>query len=86
MTLPAQLSTGLQSFSADYVADWSYLAEFAKAADEAGIDRLVISDHVVFGENMDAYGDPANGGSRNSQLGLTDHGSTPWSSLPISLR
>jgi probable F420-dependent oxidoreductase len=67
MTMPAQLSTGLRTFAADDPGDWSYLAEFARAADEAGVDRLVMSDHVVFGENLDAYGDPANGGSRGGK-------------------
>jgi probable F420-dependent oxidoreductase len=64
VTNPVQLSTGLRSFAAEDPGDWSFLVDFARAADEAGIDRLVISDHVVFGENLEAYGDPANGGSR----------------------
>jgi probable F420-dependent oxidoreductase len=67
MTMPAQLSTGLRTFAAEDPGDWSYLVEFARAADEAGVDRLVMSDHVVFGENLDAYGDPANGGSRGGK-------------------
>jgi probable F420-dependent oxidoreductase len=67
MTMPAQLSTGLRTFAAEDPGDWSSLVEFARAADEAGIDRLVLSDHVVFGENLDAYGDPANGGSRGGK-------------------
>jgi probable F420-dependent oxidoreductase len=76
MTGSPQLSTGLLSFSPTYVEDWSYLAEFAEAADKAGIDRLVISDHVVFGENMDAYSDPANGGSRGGSQPTGPDG--PW--------
>ncbi len=67
MTMPAQLSTGLRTFAAEDPGDWSSLVEFARAADEAGVDRLVLSDHVVFGENLDAYGDPANGGSRGGK-------------------
>jgi probable F420-dependent oxidoreductase len=67
MTMPVQLSTGLRTFAAEDPGDWSSLVEFARAADEAGIDRLVLSDHVVFGENLDAYGDPANGGSRGGK-------------------
>ena len=65
--MPVQLSTGLRTFAAEDPGDWSSLVEFARAADEAGIDRLVLSDHVVFGENLDAYGDPANGGSRGGK-------------------
>ena len=65
--MPAQLSTNLRTFAAEDPGEWSQLVEFARAADEAGVDRLVLSDHVVFGENLDAYGDPANGGSRGGQ-------------------
>jgi probable F420-dependent oxidoreductase len=31
--------------------------------DAAGVDRVVVSDHLVFGENLDAYADPAIGGT-----------------------
>ena len=67
MTMPVQLSTGLRTFAAEDPKDWTSLVEFARAADEAGIDRLVLSDHVVFGENLDAYGDPSTGGSRGGK-------------------
>jgi probable F420-dependent oxidoreductase len=67
MGRPAQLSTNLRSFSVEASADWSQLIEFARAADDAGIDKVVMSDHVAFGENLEAYGDPANGGSRGAQ-------------------
>jgi probable F420-dependent oxidoreductase len=67
MTTPAQLSTGLRTFAAEDPGDWSSLVAFARAADDAGVDRLVLSDHVVFGENLEAYGDPANGGSRGGK-------------------
>src|SRR5208283_1929713 len=55
------------TFAAEDPGEWSHLTEFARAADRAGIDRLVMSDHIVFGENLDAYGDPANGGSRGGR-------------------
>jgi probable F420-dependent oxidoreductase len=57
----------LQTFSTDAARDWSHLVELARAADEAGIDRLVMSDHVAFGEHLEAYADPANGGSRGGR-------------------
>jgi probable F420-dependent oxidoreductase len=63
MTGPAQLSTTLRTFTAEDTGDWSDLVELARAADQAGIDRLVLSDHVVFGEHLDAYGDPSVGGA-----------------------
>ena len=31
--------------------------------DAAGVDRVVVADHLVFGENLDAYADPAIGGT-----------------------
>lgn len=61
--MAAQLSTNLPSYAAEDPGDWSHLIAFAQAADEAGIDRLVLSDHVVYGENLEAYGDPALGGA-----------------------
>jgi probable F420-dependent oxidoreductase len=66
MTTP-QLSTGLKTFTTESAADWSYLADFARAADAGGVDRLVMSDHIVFGENLDAYDNPANGGSKGGK-------------------
>jgi probable F420-dependent oxidoreductase len=62
-----QLSTNLPSFAAEGQPDWSALASFALAADSAGFDRLVLSDHVVFGEHMDAYADPSIGGSKGGR-------------------
>jgi probable F420-dependent oxidoreductase len=65
--LPMQISTSLSSFAGEEPSDWSHLVDFARLADEAGFDRLVLSDHVVFGENLDAYSDPAIGGSRGGR-------------------
>ncbi len=41
---------------------WRPLLDQACAADVAGVDRLVVSDHVVMGENLQAYADPKSGG------------------------
>jgi probable F420-dependent oxidoreductase len=57
-----QLSTTLLTFSADEPASWAPTMERARVADEAGIDRLVVSDHVVFGERLEEYGRPEVGG------------------------
>jgi probable F420-dependent oxidoreductase len=63
MTVPTpQISMQLRSFAADDPGGWQSLFEQARAMDAAGVDRLVVSDHVVFGENLDAYGDPKVGG------------------------
>ena len=62
-----QISTSLPSFALEDPSDWSHLVDFARLADDAGFARLVLSDHVVFGENLDAYSDPAIGGSRGGR-------------------
>ena len=49
------------------VGGWRPLLDQARAADAAGIDRLVVSDHVVFGENLGVYADPKMGGIEGGQ-------------------
>lgn len=61
--MPAQLSTTLANFTADDPGSWRFLLDRAGAADRAGIDRLVVSDHVVYGEALDAYSRPELGGT-----------------------
>ncbi len=61
MTKPC-LSMHLGNFAADPPPDWQRLFDLAEAADRAGVGRLVVSDHVVFGERLDRYGDPSRGG------------------------
>lgn len=61
--MTAQLTLRLTTWSKEAPADdWASLRTMARAADAAGVDRLVLSDHVVMGEALDAYGDPAKGG------------------------
>ena len=67
MNQEPQLSTGMRTFSAAPTKDWSSLVEVARAADTAGVDRLTLSDHVVFGENLEAYQDPTRGGTRGGK-------------------
>lgn len=57
-----QLSIMLTNF-AEQPDSWHPTIELARAADRAGIDRLAVSDHVVFGEHLAAYGDPSIGGT-----------------------
>jgi probable F420-dependent oxidoreductase len=49
------------------VGGWNWLFEQAEGADAAGIDRLCVSDHVVLGENLEAYSDPKAGGTEGGQ-------------------
>jgi probable F420-dependent oxidoreductase len=61
MTSP-QLSTTLVTFAADGPGAWDAMCTRARQLDEAGFDRLVVSDHVVFGERLEEYGRPEIGG------------------------
>ncbi|GJM37583.1 MAG: LLM class F420-dependent oxidoreductase [Acidimicrobiales bacterium] len=58
-----RLSLTLITFAADDPGDWVHLVERVQAADQAGLDRVALSDHVAFGENLEAYGDPKAGGT-----------------------
>lgn len=57
-----RLSVFLPTFAAEDPGRWDHVFDIAQAADRAGIDRVVVSDHVVFGENLEAYGRPETGG------------------------
>lgn len=57
-----EISLYLRTFTDGPQHDWRATLTSAQAMDRAGIDRVVVSDHVVFGENLDAYADPSVGG------------------------
>jgi probable F420-dependent oxidoreductase len=57
-----RLTVFLPTFAAEDPGDWTHVLDAARAADAAGVDRLVVSDHVVFGEHLDAYARPETGG------------------------
>jgi probable F420-dependent oxidoreductase len=80
-----ELSVALINWTADEPADWRYLVERAQAAEAAGIDRVVVSDHVVFGEDLDAYGRPELGGIANGRqpTGPDGHWLEPLTSLAV---
>lgn len=57
-TLTPTLTLGLNNFSAeapDPATGWELLLRRAELADAAGIDRLVVVDHVVMGADLGAY-------------------------------
>jgi probable F420-dependent oxidoreductase len=62
-----RLSISLPSVSATNPGGWSHVIEAAKALDEAGVDRLVVSDHVAFGERLEEYARPEIGGVEGGQ-------------------
>ncbi len=61
------LSIQLINFSPTGEECWQGMLDQARAADAAGIDRLVVSDHVVLGENLEAYGRPELGGTKGGR-------------------
>jgi probable F420-dependent oxidoreductase len=69
MTTEPRLAVHLPAYAATDPGNWNHLFDRARAADAAGIDRLVISDHVVFGENLEAYS--------HAELGGKDGGRQP---------
>lgn len=62
MIVKPQMSILLRSFSSDAKDSWGDLFTTAEMYERVGIDRLVVSDHVVFGETLGDYGRPEKGG------------------------
>ena len=58
-----ELSVYLTTYTDGPHHDWPATLALATAMDEAGVDRVVVSDHVAFGEDFAAYGDPSLGGT-----------------------
>ncbi|MCB0994942.1 MAG: TIGR03619 family F420-dependent LLM class oxidoreductase, partial [Acidimicrobiales bacterium] len=83
--VPPQLSIGLRSFAAEDPGSWESLLGLAMAADRAGVDRAVVSDHVVYGENLEAYGRPELGGSEGGKqpTGPDGHWLEPLTTLSV---
>lgn len=52
---PLRLSLGLQSHAALHGGSGSGLIEMAKTAEAAGLDGVVIGDHIVLGDRLDRY-------------------------------
>ncbi len=63
MTDRPKLSLYVRNFSDHAGTDWNTTLETVRVMDAVGVDRVVVSDHVVFGENLSAYADPAVGGT-----------------------
>jgi probable F420-dependent oxidoreductase len=61
------------------------MLETARLYDRVGVDRLVVSDHVVFGEQLDAYARPELGGARGGRqpTGPDGHWLEPLTALSV---
>lgn len=62
-----QLSMGIPSFSAEAPPNWEHLTDWAQLLEGCGFDRLLVSEHIAFGMNMDAYADPKTGGTKGGR-------------------
>jgi probable F420-dependent oxidoreductase len=80
-----QLSIGVTTFAAEDPGTWEPLFDTARIADQAGVDRLVVSDHVVFGERLEEYGRPEVGGSAGGKqpTGPDGHWLEPLTTLSV---
>jgi probable F420-dependent oxidoreductase len=80
-----QLSIMLRTYAAEDPGTWQSVLDTARAADAAGVDRLVVSDHVVFGENLEAYGRPESGGVEGGKqpTGSDGHWLEPMTTLSV---
>jgi len=56
------LSINLVNYAPADPGDWQHMFDLAQAADASGIARVVVSDQVVCGENLEAYGHSEFGG------------------------
>lgn len=80
-----QLTMGLMSFSAEDPGSWEPMFAQARAADAAGVDRLVVSDHVVYGERLEEYARPEIGGMAGGKqpTGPDGHWLEPLTTLSV---
>jgi probable F420-dependent oxidoreductase len=62
-----RLTISLPSYSAEEPDGWGRVVDRARAADEVGVDRVVVSDHVAFGEHLEAYARPELGGTEGGR-------------------
>ena len=65
------------------VPDVADLVRFAIEAERAGLDAVMVSEHVVLGPSADAAGRPAN--PREYALPANQHPATPWPSSLVLL-
>jgi probable F420-dependent oxidoreductase len=50
------LTVGLANYGSTYrPGEWKRFVDLGRAADDAGVDRVVVVDHVVMGNNTDKY-------------------------------
>ena len=85
MTHEIRLSTSLTTFAAEDPGGWEPMLARAEMLDRVGVDRLVVSDHVVFGEDLEAYSRPERGGTAGGKqpTGPDGHWLEPLTTLAV---
>jgi probable F420-dependent oxidoreductase len=80
-----KLSIALRTYSAEDPGGWQHVFDQVQAADVAGVDRVVMSDHVVFGEHIEEYGRPEVGGAAGGKqpTGPDGHWLEPLTTLAV---
>jgi probable F420-dependent oxidoreductase len=81
-----QLSLHLINLAPEtHTGGWEHLLALARACDVAGIDRVNVSDHVVFGEELDEYAKPEVGGREGGKqpTGPDGHWLEPMTTLAV---
>jgi probable F420-dependent oxidoreductase len=81
-----QLSLPLPNFSAEQPGSWDFVLDRARLYDQAGVDRLLVSDHVVFGEHLEEYRRPEIGGQAGGKqpTGPDGHWLEPMTTLAVA--
>ncbi len=79
------LTVTLANFAVEDPSGWEHLLQRAELFDRMGVDRLVVSDHVAFGENLEAYGRPELGGTEGGRqpTGPDGHWLEPLTTLAV---
>lgn len=79
------LTVTLANFAVEDPLGWEHLLQRAELFDRMGVDRLVVSDHVAFGENLEAYGRPELGGTEGGRqpTGPDGHWLEPLTTLAV---
>ena len=50
------LSIGLANYGSTYaLGEWNRFVDLGRAADDAGVDRIIVVDHVVMGPHTENY-------------------------------
>jgi probable F420-dependent oxidoreductase len=85
MRVQPELTISLGNFAAQDPFGWTRLFALARAADAAGVDRLTVSDHVVFGEKLEDYARPELGGREGGEqpTGPDGHWLEPLTTLSV---